>query len=302
MMNPPIRRHLDFRATSLMLVLCVVWGVQQVVMKSIAVEIPPLMQLAVRFAGAALVFGALVLTREGWRGFSDGTLPSGLGLGLLFSGEFIAIGLAVMHTSASHTTVFLYSAPIFTALGVQIFPEERLTSGQWLGVAVAFLGIVVAFLGYTTKPVLEMLQGDLIAVLAGALWGSSNVWLRRTRVGTAATFKTVFYQVFVGAIVIFVYAWLIGQTTVHWTPVVILAMVYQTVGIAILSYLAWFWLLRHYLTSRLMLFSLMTPLFAVLAGWTWLGEHIDPRFALGTGLVLGGILAVNARQIFQRNG
>ncbi len=285
-----------------MLALCVIWGVQQVVMKSIAVEIPPLMQLAVRFAGAAVVFGALVLSREGWRGFIDGTLPSGLGLGVLFSGEFIAIGLAVMHTSASHTTVFLYSAPIFTALGVQIFPEERLTPGQWLGVAVAFIGIVVAFLGYTTKPVLEMLQGDLIAVLAGALWGSSNVWLRRTRVGTAATYKTIFYQVFVGALLVFGYAWLTDQTTIRWTPMTIVAMAYQTIGIAILSYLAWFWLLRHYLTSRLMLFSLMTPLFAVLSGWAWLGEVIDPRFALGTALVLGGILAVNARQIFQRNG
>jgi drug/metabolite transporter (DMT)-like permease len=269
-------------------------------MKSISADIPPLMQLGLRFAGSAVVFGFLVLLREGWKGFLDGTLPSGLGLGLLFSGEFIAIGLAVKLTSASHTTVFLYSAPIFTALGVQIFPEERMSRSQWIGVAVAFIGIAVAFLGYTTKPVREMIHGDLIAVFAGALWGGSNVWLRRTRVGTAATYKTVFYQVFVASILVLSCAFFTDQTTINWTPTVILAMTYQTVGIAVLSYLVWFWLLQNYLTSRLMLFSLMTPLFAVVAGWFWLNEEIDPRFALGTALVLGGILAVNARQLFQR--
>ena len=284
-----------------MLSLCLIWGVQQVVMKSIAADITPLAQLAVRFTGAALVFGILVLRQEGLRGFSDGTLPSGLGLGLLFSGEFIAVGLAVTHTSASHATVFLYSAPIFTALGVQIFPEERLSIGQWMGVALAFVGIAVAFLGYTSRPVAEMIKGDLIALLAGALWGGSNVWLRRTRVGSAATFKTVFYQVTIGSAAIWTYAFLTGAAGAKWTPTVIVAMMYQTFGIAVLSYLTWFWLLKHYLTSRLMLFSLMTPLLAVLAGWYWLDEVIDPRFALGTALVLAGILGVNARQIFQRN-
>jgi drug/metabolite transporter (DMT)-like permease len=300
MMTAPTRQPLDLRATVLMLVLCIIWGVQQVVMKSIAVDIPPLMQLSLRFAGAAVVFGFLLLSREGWAGFRDGTLGAGLGLGVLFSCEFIGIGLAVMHTTASHTTVFLYSAPIFTALGVQVFPEERLSPIQWIGVAIAFAGIVVAFLGYSAKPVIEMIEGDLIAVLAGAIWGASNVWLRRTRIGSASTFKTVFYQVFVGAILVGLYAGITGQTGIRWTPAVILAMVYQTVGIAVLSYLVWFWLLRHYLTSRLMLFSLMTPLFAVAGGWAILGEEIDPRFALGTALVLGGIFAVNARQIFQR--
>jgi drug/metabolite transporter (DMT)-like permease len=209
--------------------------------------------------------------------------------------------LAVTHTSASHATVFLYSAPIFTALGVQIFPEERMSMGQWIGVALAFFGIAVAFLGYTSRPVLEMIQGDLIALLGGALWGGSNVWLRRTRVGGAATFKTVFYQVAIGSVVIWSYAFLTNAAGANMTPTVIVAMLYQTFGIAVLSYLTWFWLLRHYLTSRLMLFSLLTPLLAVIAGWYWLDEVIDPRFALGTALVLGGILGVNARQIFQRS-
>jgi len=58
--------------------------------------------------------------------------------------------------------------------------------------------------------------------------------------------------------------------------------------------------LRHYLTSRLMLLSLLTPIFGVVLGALLLGDPIDLRFGLGSLFVLGGILIVNARQILQR--
>ena len=75
-MTSPTRQPLDARAVLLMLTLCLIWGAQQVVMKSIAADITPLTQLAVRFTGAALVFGILVLRQEGMRGFTDGDRKS----------------------------------------------------------------------------------------------------------------------------------------------------------------------------------------------------------------------------------
>lgn len=74
-------------------------------------------------------------------------------------------------------------------------------------------------------------------------------------------------------------------------------MVFQTVFISVSSYLLWFWLLRHYFTSRLMLLSLMTPLFGVVFGALLLNDRIELRFALGASLVLAGILVVNAQQL-----
>jgi drug/metabolite transporter (DMT)-like permease len=62
----------------------------------------------------------------------------------------------------------------------------------------------------------------------------------------------------------------------------------------------WFWLLRHYLTSRLMLLSLLTPLFGVLFGAALLDDPISLRFALGGGLVLLGILTVNLHSLLRR--
>lgn len=295
-----IRRPLDLRAATLVITLCVVWGFQQVAMKGVAAQAAPVMQLAIRFGGASIFFGMWVIFREGRRAFSDGSLRSGLLLGLMFSLEFVFAGQALAHTTAAHSVVFLYTAPIFTALGLQFLPEERLSRLQWAGIAIAFMGIVIAFFGFSNRPAVDLLTGDLLALLGGVSWGLSNVVLRRGRVGGAATTKTVLYQVATAAIVLGTFAAMTGQTQVDLTTATILSLAFQTLIVAISSYLVWFWLLRRYLTSRLMLLSLLTPLFGVMFGAALLGEPVDLRFALGAVLVLMGVLFVNLQLILRR--
>lgn len=297
----PVRRPLDLRAIILVVMLCMVWGIQQVALKGVAGNVAPVMQLAVRFAGASMVFGSWVLIREGRRAFRDGTLPSGLLLGFLFSLEFIFIGQSLIDTTAAHSIVFLYTAPIFTALGLQFLPEEQLSPLQWLGIGVAFAGIVVAFLGFGATPASKLVTGDLLALLAGISWGLSNVVLRRGRVGSARTAKTVLYQVGVAAILLGGYSAVTDQGRIALSAMTVLALLFQTLVIAISSYLVWFWLLRHYLTSRLMLLSLLTPLFGVLFGAVLLGDPVTLRFALGGVLVLMGILIVSLQHMLRRS-
>ena len=292
---PANRRPIDARAMGLMLMLCLIWGGQQVVMKGVAADVAPVMQLAIRFAGAAVFFAVWVLRREGRHAFSDGTLPSGLLLGLMFSLEFLFVGQALVYTSAAHAIVFLYSAPIFTALGLQILPEERLEPWHWAGIGAAFLGLVVAFLGPGGRPVLSLLFGDLLALCGGIAWGLSNIVLRRSRVGRAAVPKTVFYQVATAALLLLTFAAVTGQFRLIASAPAVAALLFQTLIISIVGYLVWFWLLSHYLTSRPMLLSLMTPLFGVVFGALLLHDAIDVRFAVGSALVLAGILFVHAQ-------
>jgi drug/metabolite transporter (DMT)-like permease len=298
--SAPVRRPLDLRAVTLVLVLCLVWGFQQVAMKGVAADMPPVLQLAVRFGAAAMFFALWVFIREGGRALLDGTLGSGLLLGFLFALEFILMGQSLLHTSAAHTIVFLYTAPIFTALGLRFLPEEHLSRLQWAGIGVAFLGIVVAFLEFGGGSAVEILAGDLLALLSGVSWGVSNVVLRRGRVGGASTAKTVFYQVAMAAILLGVFAAATGQTGFVPSTRMIAGLVFQTLIISIGSYLVWFWLLRQYLTSRLMLLSLLTPLFGVMFGAVLLGEAVSLRFALGAALVLTGVLIVNLQVMLKR--
>ena len=289
----PVRKPIDLRAVGIMLGLCLVWGFQQVAIKKVAADITPIMQLMLRFGFAALFFAGVVWAREGRRAFADGSLPSGILLGTCFSVECVFVGESLNYTSAAHSVVFLYSSPIFTALAVQFLPGEHLNVRQWAGILVAFAGIAVAFLGGSSHFAPQVLLGDFLALLGGAAWGCSNIALRRGRIGNATAARTVLCQVSTATVLLWGYARLTHQDHVRFSTPAILSIGFQTLVISISSYLVWFWLLRHYLTSRLMLLSFVTPLFGVLFGALLLGDRVEPYFGLGSLLVLGGILVVS---------
>jgi drug/metabolite transporter (DMT)-like permease len=77
------------------------------------------------------------------------------------------------------------------------------------------------------------------------------------------------------------------------TPMVFGALAVQIVVIAFVTYLAWFWLIRHYPAGRLASFTFLTPLFGVLAGAIILSEPITPMLVMALLLVGAGIYVVN---------
>ncbi|WP_107331741.1 DMT family transporter [Metapseudomonas otitidis] len=295
----PTRLPLDPFACGLMLLLCIVWGFQQVSIKLVEQDVAPVLQLAIRSGIAALVLGAITLWREGRGAFGDGTLLPGLGVGLLFTLEFFFISEGLVRTSASHIAVFLYTAPIFAALGLHlILPEERLSPVQWLGVLVAFGGIALAFLG---KPgnAAGSLFGDALGICAAIAWGATTVLIRGSSLSEAAPVKTLFYQLGVAGVVLLAVAAATGRLGLVPSDRALLSLGFQVVVVALISYLGWFWLLRRYLASRLSMLSFMTPLFGVGFGVLVLGEPLDSSFIFGGLLVLGGLLLVTGAELLR---
>lgn len=290
------RKPLDARAVSLMLLMCVLWGGQQSVIKLVADDMSPTLQISLR-SGIGM---ALIAAFMAWRGISfalhKGPWRAGVFAGLLFGLEFLFIGEGLRHTTASHMAVFLYTAPIFTALGLHLFlPEERLSSIQWAGIALCFVGIGAAFLGGFTQPGISraILWGDFLGLVAGLLWGSTTVVLRVTGLNRIPAAQTTLYQLIAAFVVLLLAAVMSDQTTVRWTPELMLALAAQGVVISFFSLLVWFWLLTHYLASRLASFTFLTPLFGVAFGVILLDDPLDLTFVLGALLVIVGVSIVN---------
>ncbi len=121
-------------AFALMVLLCAIWGLQQVSIKVASAGISPIMQVGLRSGAAAL----LVFAWARWRGINlfsrDKSLRPGLLAGLLFGLEFVFIFVGVDHTTVSRMVVFLYTAPCFTVLGLHFWvPGERMGWRQWAG-------------------------------------------------------------------------------------------------------------------------------------------------------------------------
>jgi uncharacterized membrane protein len=144
----PRKTHLDTLAYTLLLVCCIFWGFQQVLIKATVPEVPPVFQAAVRFAGATLLLWLWCRWRKVALVPRDGTLGPGLLAGALFAMEFACIYIGLQHTGASRLTVFLYTAPFWVAAVLPFFvASERLRPVQWLGLACAFAAVVFASAG-----------------------------------------------------------------------------------------------------------------------------------------------------------
>jgi drug/metabolite transporter (DMT)-like permease len=291
------RQPVDASATGLMVLLCALWGLQQVAIKMAAPDVAPIMQVALRSGLSA----ALVAAWARWRGqpldLLGPALRPGLLAGALFAAEFLFVAEGLRHTTASHMAVFLYTSPVFTALGLHLaLRSERLSRLQWAGVLTAFAGIAVAFGGglLVSGAGRDALLGDLMGVVAGAAWGATTVVVRRSALSEAPPARTLLYQLLVGFVLLLAAAALTGQAgQVHFTPLAWSSLLFQGVVVSFASYLAWFWLLRRYLASRISVFSFMTPLFGVSFGVLLLGEPLTPVFGGGALLVLAGITVVS---------
>ncbi|NVO24353.1 DMT family transporter [Donghicola mangrovi] len=298
-----MKKPIDSRVIGVMVILCMIWGLQQTSMKVVAGSVDPLMQIGVRSGIAAvLVWGfSRLWRRDNWhRGIF---LGPGLLAGLLFASEFLLVAEGLRFTTASHISVFLYTAPIFAAIGLHIAqPDERLSVVQWVGVTVAFGGVAAIFLlpelGAASSVTRGMVIGDLLGLAAGLCWGLTTVVIRTTRVADAPPTQTLIAQLSVAAMMALGVCFVTGRAGITPTPMVLASLSFQTLIVCSISFLVWFGLLQVYRSSRLGVLSFMTPVFGVAFGALLLGEPITPEFLLGGVMVLIGMTIVQAQEWF----
>lgn len=293
------KEHLDTLAITLLLVCCLFWGFQQILIKTTVGEVPPLWQAALRFIGATVLLALWCL----WRGVKlferDGTLRAGLLAGLLFAGEFTCIYLGLRDTTASRLTVFLYTSPFVVALLLpRLVPAERLRAVQWAGLTIAFAAVAVAFSeGFNGEVGPRQLRGDALALAAGVLWGLTTLVIRASAMAKASAEKTLFYQVAVTAVAAPLLSlglgepWSLRYSAYAWTSLAL-----QTAVGAFASYLAWMWLLRHYPATQMSSFTFLTPVFALVFGVLLLNEPLTTQLVLALVGVAAGIVLVNRRR------
>ncbi len=293
--------HLDGLAVIVMLVCCVLWGLQQVVVKLTLPVLPPFLQGATRSAMAA----AMLWAWSAWRGIPlfqrDGTLMPGVLAGVLFGIEFMCIYGALPLTDASRVSVFIYLAPFVVAsLLPRFVPAEKLTTLQVAGLVSAFAALTFAFQeGFTSPSMKNGTQwiGDGLAILAALSWGATTLVIRASRLAVTSPEKTLFYQLVISGVVIYVASVLGGERWpadgLPWWAWGSLA--FQSLVVAFASYLAWFWLLRRYPATRLSAFSFLTPLFGLVFAALALGETVSKRLVIALFFIAIGIWLVNRK-------
>ena len=300
------KTHLDAAAILTLVACCAIWGVSQVAAKVSLTQVPPLLQAGVRSLGAAV----LLVAWSRWRGLpiggADGTGRAGLLAGLMFALEFACIFVGLQFTTASRMVVFLYMAPFVVALGMPfIARNERLSAGQTVGLVLAFAGVVWAFAEGFTRPAAGPRQwlGDALGFGGAVLWGATTLLTRATKLATALPEKTLLYQLVISGVTLTAASAFSSEIwPTQLNAAVAATLLFQIAVVTFGSYLAWFWLVRHYVATRVSAFTLLTPLFGLMAGVAFLNDPLTLRLLVALGTVCLGIALVNRATPARRVG
>lgn len=289
-------RPLDAGAIAVIVLTCLVWGLNQVAVKFALPDVPPIIQLLVRSIGGLVI----VLAWTWWRGVPlmrrDGTLVAGVFAGLLFSAEFILLFRGLAYTSASRASLFIYTAPFFVALGARwLLPGERLSAAQWLGLASCFAGIAAAVGIPQPNVAPSVLLGDAMIIVAGAFFGAITLVVKATSLRSVAPERTLAYQLVVSIPILTVASIAFGESMTRTPGAATLAWLAFQIGVVGVTFPIFFTLIQRYAATRVSAFTFLVPLFGIAAGCILLNEPFTPAFAAATALVVTGLVLVNRR-------
>jgi drug/metabolite transporter (DMT)-like permease len=291
-------RPLSPVAVALMLMLCVSWGFNQIAVKLVLPDIPPMLQATIRSVGALPVLLLMARLRGVKMFASDGTLGAGLFAGVLFGIEFVMIYQGLRLTTASRAVVFLYTAPFFVALGSYQFLGERLRGSQWGGLALSFAGVALAIGVPQPNVDARVLLGDLLIVAGGAMWAATTLIAKGTRLRNAAPEKALGYQVALSVPILGLAALISGETITHPPAALSVSLIaYQSVWVVGLTFTLWFALVKTYSASKLSAFTFITPLFGVVASYFIMHDTLTLAFGAAALLVIAGLYLVNRPEV-----
>lgn len=274
--------------------LCALWGGNMVAMKVGLQGVPPAAAAGFRFLLASISVLLFAVIRRARLTVDRGLWPHLLALAALFVVQHGIFFVGLNLTSASRSSVFMFTQPVYTVLLAHfLVPGERLTPARAGGILLSLAGLLVVFGERLAGESWTMLLGDGLVTAAAVGWALQSVYMKLL-VYRTDPFVLTLYQMALGFPCFFVANRLFEPRLVHFVDAkIVLAFLYQGSIIAGLTFVAWTALMRRHQLGQLSAFIFLTPLFGVFLSWLLLGDPITLPLLAGLVLVASGIAWVN---------
>lgn len=209
--------------------------------------------------------------------------------GLLFAADLASWHLGIVRTKAANATLFGNSAsllfPIYGFVVARMWPSRR----QAGALAIAAAGAAL-LMGRSAELSPQHLAGDLLSLLAGALYAAYFIAIARAR-ETMAPLPLLAASTLATAPPLLALAWALGERIMptDWTPLILLALGSQVLGQGLMTYA-----LGRMSPLVIGLTLLTQPIMAAIAGWVAFGETLGILDIVGA--VLVGLALALVRQ------
>ncbi|MGH8016220.1 MAG: DMT family transporter, partial [Candidatus Zixiibacteriota bacterium] len=169
--------------------------------------------------------------------------------------------------------------------------KEKLIMRRAVGIIVAVVGVGIIMFGGAVKIGKEYLIGDLIILLSVWAWATYTI-LGKPLVKKYGAFRVTAYALSSGT-VLYIPFGLYSASQIEYaqtTPAAWLSVLYMALGVSIVAYVMWYWVLKHIEATRMAVFHNIQPVLASVIAYLWLGEPLGAPFIVGGLTVLAGVI------------
>ncbi|MEW5795715.1 MAG: DMT family transporter [Candidatus Zixiibacteriota bacterium] len=288
----PSTRPETWRLISAVVVLQAVAGICYPIAKYGLGIIEPFTFAFYRYLLSTVVLLALVRLRPGsapvdrrdwWRIILLGILVIPLNQTLFLWGQSL--------TGAGHGAFLFSTTPVCVFLLAVVHLGEKATWRRALGILMAAVGVMTIMWSGLAKFGSEYLAGDLIIFISVIAWGYYTV-LGKELVRKYGALRVTAYALASGSVVYFPFGlyFAFKYDYSQATPGAWGSVVYMALGLSVLVYVLWYWLIKHVEVSRIAVYHNTQPILASAAAYLFLGESLSAGFLIGGTIVLAGVL------------
>lgn len=296
-MERPDRLRMTPATWAMLVTLALLWGCTFFFNSLALVDIPPTTLIALRVAGAALIFWPLLWARGLNLHCDRATLAGLFIMGAINNAlPFMLIAWGQTHIAGGLAAVLVATTPLFTVLVAHLMTEdERITPARLVGLTAGIIGVVVLIGPQALTTLGDDLAAQMAVLLAAISYAWSGVYARRFMGKGMPLMAIATGQISLAAVIMVPLAlyidmpWLLAMPgPAAWGGVAGLVLTST-----VIAYMLYFRILSTAGATNLLLVNFLVPVSAILLGVAVLGEVLEPKHFAGMALIALGLACLD---------
>lgn len=298
--RPPQPLPLTTASALLALLTVVLWGGNPVATRFSVDALPPITVAGLRFLLATGVMLVWCLSERVSFRVTAKQWPAILIAGTLLFLQILTFTIGAAWTSSSHASLFVNTF-VFWVVGLEHFliKTDRLTSLRWAGLALAAVGsITLLWEGQApvSQPDATSVAGDVLLLFSAFILGVKFLYTKQALKVIGPT-ELIFWHDIVAVLQFAIAAAIWEEPVFHsveWPAW--LGLLYQGIFVGGICFALQAHLLKKHSASQIAVFSFLTPLFGMVLGMLFRGDHLSVWLLLSGLTIAAGIYLVNRRE------
>lgn len=194
-------------------------------------------------------------------------------------------------TGAGHAALLFATTPIWIFILATLYLKEKLIIRRAIGIVVAVVGVGIIMFGGAVRIGKEYLAGDLIILFSVWAWAGYTI-LGKPLVRKYGAFRVTAYALSFGTLLYIPFG-LHRASKVDYSTITTggwLSVLYMAIGVSVVAYVLWYWVLKQIEATRMAVFHNLQPVLASVIAYFWLGEPLGAPFIIGGLTVLTGVI------------